>query len=261
MIEKGIKIKFRDFKDIKLLVEKTRRYQWIYTGSEFCENLIDIYVNIDKVLNIFKDKKICFLTPVITDKYMDKLLKTVEKIYLSSDKGFEVSVNDFGTLNALKTNFPDIKMNIGRHLAKHFFYFKKNAIKFHTEFSIIAAKDFEIAGINRYDISSYADIPKNNFYKAKKLNFKLTMFYPYVLLSTTRTCLTGIKDIKPEEDIEKIKCKRECLYCDYLVKSDKIEEELVISENSTFIKSDFKNSFLSKFSKINVDRFVYCPSP
>ncbi len=260
-MEYGIKLNYSDLKNINALGEKLKKYDWVYFGSEFCENLLDLYSDADNILKKFKNKKICFLTPIITDRYADKLLYIIKKIFYTNNRKIEVTANDFGTINILTGRFPEVKINIGRHLSKHFFSFKKDAVKFHTEFSIYAAKYFKELGIKRYEISGYNKIPKTNFHKAKKIDFNITMFYPYTLLSTTRTCLIGLNDIKPEETIEKIKCNKECLCCDYVVKTEKIKEELIVSQNSTFVKAEFDRNIEKGLSKIKVDRIVFSVSP
>ncbi|MGC8727660.1 MAG: hypothetical protein ACP5SD_00185 [Elusimicrobiales bacterium] len=259
-MEYGIKLNYFDLRNREILGEKIKKYDWIYLGSEFCENLLDLYSNADKILKKFENKKICFLTPIITDKYADKLSRIIWKM-VDNNKKIEISANDFGTINILTRRFPQVKINIGRHLSKHFFSFKKDAVKFHTDFSIYAAKYFEELGIKRYEISGYNKIPKTNFHKAKKIDFNITMFYPYTLLSTTRTCLIGLEDIKPEETIERIKCNKECLCCDYAVKTEKIKEELIVSQNSTFVKVEFDKNMEKALSKIKVDRIVFAVSP
>ncbi|MEF3280863.1 MAG: hypothetical protein K6357_07865 [Elusimicrobiota bacterium] len=264
MIEKGIKIGYTDLRDIKGTVRKIKKYNWVYIGGEFCENLLDLYLNSYKALSFFNGKKICFLTPIITEKNIPKLLKVLQNILsvVPLDK-FEVSVNDFGALNIIKKTFPNLIVNIGRHLAKHFFSFQKNAIKFHTEFSVIAGISMNEIGIERYELSYFNLIPKNNFLEAKKkkVRFKFSMFYPYVLLSTTRTCLIGSKDIPPEQTIDEIRCLKECLFCDYFVKTYKIKEEMTVCENSTFIKLDYNEKLATRFSSLGVDRLIFCPRP
>lgn len=263
MIYKGIKINFNDLKNYNKLAKIIKNYDYIYFGSEFCENLLDLYQSIKvlKFLNNF-DKKICFLTPIITDKTISKFKELLNKLN-NLENFYEITVNDFGTLNIVFKEFKNrFKINIGRHLSKHFFLYDKNKTSLRTTFSAEAVKFmYEKFNINRYELS-YKKINYKYFdtfdYYFKK--FKITFYYPYFLLSTTRTCMIGIKDIKPEEDVKEIICNKECLYSDYIVKSYKIKDNLIISQNSAFIKVYEKN-ILNKIMNSKIDRLVFCGRP
>lgn len=265
MIYRCIKLSFDDFRKTDRLKQTAKKYDFIYIGPELCENLIDLYESYS-VLNFLNklQKNICFLTPIITNKSILKI-KNIIKILDKLDSFREITVNDFGTLNIIHKNFKNrFKINIGRHLSKHFFLYDKNKTSLRTTFSAEAVRFmYERFNINRYELSykkiNFKYLDTFDYYFKE---FKIAFYYPYFLLSTTRTCIIGLEDIRPEEDIKEIKCNKECLYSDYIAKSYKIKNNLVISQNSTFLKIKEKN-VLAKItnSSSKIDRIVFSRRP
>jgi hypothetical protein len=251
-MEKAIKLNVFNFN--KLDESKiVKDYDFIYLGSEFCENLLDLdCIKPIKKLNIW-GKRICFLTPIVTDKgikLIDFLLKEISKIKFKNR--LEISVNDFGVLNLIYRKYKGrFTINIGRHLSRNFFTIKKDMI----EISTVEGINFlNSLNIKRFEISNFSKMPSID-YKRKKNKFKLTMFYPYTHVSTTRMCMLGMPDIRHEDSIDGINCNKECLICDYKVKNQKIKEELIVKGNSVFVR--YENNFIMDRVKLNVDRIVF----
>jgi len=82
------------------------RYRFFYVGSEFCERKIP---NVNE-LKKFKGKYVVLMTPILTNKSIDKIINLVENC---KDIIKEVVINDIGIFDYLKNK---IKINIGRVL-------------------------------------------------------------------------------------------------------------------------------------------------
>jgi hypothetical protein len=248
-MEKAIKIDIRNMDS-----KKIDKYDCIYFGSEFCENLIPVYRN--ELERIFDSgKKVCILTPIITDRGLVELNLLIKK--LRRYDNFEITVNDFGTLMLINEMGLKCKINVGRHLSKLFFTFRKNYININNKKSVKFLADI---GIDTFEISNFLFSDKDMWIYIGSSKVKFNIYYPYVLLSTTRTCLTGLPDIGPEKSVKTVNCKNECLLCDYYVRTEKIKEKLVISDNSTFIKNSNNMIFKENFG-LDINRSVFCVRP
>ncbi|MBP7796100.1 MAG: hypothetical protein KA059_04920 [Elusimicrobiales bacterium] len=248
-MENAIKIDVRDIDKKKIAL-----YDCIYFGTEFCENLIPVYEKkLDKVFSF--GKKICILTPIITDKGLKELKSLFTNLKKYDD--FEITLNDFGALMLVKELDIRCRLNIGRHLSKLFFTIKKNHIEVNNPESLKILNDIDI---NTFEVSNFLFSNKSISINLNNFDIKFNIYYPYVLLSTTRTCLIGLDDISLDHSVKSIICRNECIYSDYIVKTGKIKEDLIVSQNSTFIEN--KSTILfDKKTLLNINRTVFCVRP
>lgn len=245
-------------------------FERFYLGPEFCENLIDASVCGEAAWLQGRGKKICLLTPLISekgagllDKVFKKLLKSVESGKIDP-AGLEVTVNDFGAIELAKRNRLPFRLNAGRLLRDNVFDDTGRAVTVHNG---LALKFFRELGITRFELSTLGIRPDVNFAKGAafgfdRRDFSLTLYYPYLNLTTTRTCLVGMRDVPPEESVRGVDCARECVISSFELAHPSIKEKLLIRGNTVFLK--FPDKFYASekgLARMNVDRLVYAPFP
>ncbi|MGC8728764.1 MAG: hypothetical protein ACP5SD_05795 [Elusimicrobiales bacterium] len=256
-IKNAIKLKHNHLKSFSF---DLKDYEFLYTGSEFCENLLEVYLDVIDILKNF-DNKICFLTPPVSYKGIELCFKIFK--WLKDNKKneeIEITANDFGTINVAREVFgKKIKINFGRHITKHFFSTDKTSIRANSLDCLVFANKMNI---ERFEISSFDTVPSHNFdiFKKNRVRFFFSVFYPYVNLTMSRNCLLGMPDNSPSSTIKNIPCSKECVSGDYCVTNNKTRTDLIASENSLFVKNT-SDIFLSwkVFKSIRADRAVYCP--
>ena len=241
-MERGIKISHSDFIKLIKYPDKYKKYNWLYLGSEFCDNLLDFYI---KNLGIIKDlpNKICFLTPPLTDLKMPIFKKLILKLN-NYENVKEISINDLSILN-----FKDItskKLNIGRYLSKFFIKTHTNNINFNNTLQIL--KEYSI---ERIELTFIFSKIKKLHPKYSEINFFFTVYYPYFNLTTTMGCITEIEDIKATEDISLKKCNYNCINNAWEIKLK--NEKLIIEGNTIFKK------YIDNYKKIknNIKKYNF----
>ncbi|HAH31616.1 MAG TPA: hypothetical protein DCL44_04815 [Elusimicrobia bacterium] len=271
-IEHGIRLGSLSFSKLEnsgRLKDLLERFDWVYLGPEFCENLLENAVVSEIVRFQEKGKKVCLLTPLLSEKGLKRLTAVFKKLIKLRSAGrldinnLEITVNDFGALElAERENLP-FKINIGRQLYDNIFVLKRTQLRVLNR---LALDFFTKIGINRYELSTIGIRPRTNFrdraYGFNPKKFSLTLYYPYLNLTTTRTCMVGMPYIAPDNSVRSIDCDRECRACAFEVTHPWIKEKLLIRGNTMFI--EFPDKFYSsekELKKLRVDRLVYCPFP
>ncbi|MCF8474033.1 MAG: hypothetical protein K9G26_04985 [Emcibacter sp.] len=97
---------------------QTQQYQvtHLHFGNEFCERLIPTLKELMRAQSKAKQLKLEFslVTPMLTDSGF----RLLERLLPQLDAGTEVVVNDWGTLERLRLNFPMLNPVLGRLLNK-----------------------------------------------------------------------------------------------------------------------------------------------
>ena len=263
-------MKLADLKKSGALEAALRGFTRFYLGPEFCENLLDSSVCAQAAWLQERGKKICLLTPLLSEKGAGKLdavfkkLLTLAKRGAIDPAGFEITANDFGTIELARRNRLPFKLNAGRLLRENVFDDTGKAVKVHNG---RALEFFRSLGITRYELSTIGILPEVNFAKGgiygfNRGAFRITLYYPYLNLTSTRTCLMGMRDMPPEESARGVNCRRECLISSFELAHPSINEKLLVRGNTIFLK--FPGKFYSsekELLKLNVDRLVYAPFP
>ena len=262
--------------DTKLSLNKLKGIDRVYIGNDCCQNKINVK-NIKELISFYNNKtKITLLLPFFTDTYfykLEEILCYIEENVKS--KHFEIVFNDWGTFYYLRKYYPKISLVMGRLLTKQKKDPRINIIlnNLQEKFKIITTKnkDKKIvftkkvpASLN--DIFSRSSIEtdklfdflhKNNVSRIeidniktdikleKNKNIKVSLYYPYVLLTLTRYC--GALYNKKDNVCNK-NCKNTIL---------NLNDNFYIKSNALF----YKNETLPKQSILklnNIDRIVYC---
>jgi len=238
-MEKGIRINHRDFISLKNKPDKYKNYEWLYIGTEFCDNLLEFYLkNIDTIKNI--PNKICFLTPPLTDFKIPLIKKLLLK--LNDYKNVEeISVNDLSILRM--KNIVGKKINIGRYLSKLFIRSYEDIILFNNSTQML--KNYNIERIEMTYV--FNKIKTYHIEKFSEINFLYTVYYPYFNITTTMGCITGIDNIGKLEDISHKKCNFDCIDNTWKINLAN-KEELIINGNTVFKK--YENNYKKIKEKI-----------
>ncbi|OGS07485.1 MAG: hypothetical protein A2270_09475 [Elusimicrobia bacterium RIFOXYA12_FULL_51_18] len=272
-IEKGIRLGTMTLADLKKsggLEAAMRGFTRFYLGPEFCENLLDGSVCAEIAWLQGQGKKICLLTPLLSEKgarLLNSLFKRLLKLVKGGKidpAGLEITVNDFGAIELAKRNRLPFKLNAGRLLRNNVFDDAVDGFKVHNGRVL---EFFSKLGITRYELSTIGIFPKVNFasgrfYGFNRRTFKITLYYPYLDLTNTRTCLVGMRDVPPEGSALGVTCARECLISSFEITHPSIREKLLVRGNTIFL--EFPDKFYASekdLLTINVDRLVYAPFP
>lgn len=268
MTEKGIKISGLTPARLKAsgaLESALEKFGWFYIGAEFCENLLPAPEELKRTAEFFlgRDRKVCLLTPPVSERGIKALAAVFRKLRPLAGQ-LELTANDFGTVELAAELGFGARLSAGRLLYENLFRLSRNW------FQLVngqALRFFTSRGLRRFEISATGAKLRNNLDSAQRLGFKpsdlhLTMYYPYLNMTTTRTCLLGTPDIPPHESPDGIRCRRECGVASFEVKHPLINEQLLVHGNTVFMH--FPRKFYSSekdLEKMRVDRLVYCPRP
>jgi hypothetical protein len=268
-MEKGIKLS--DLTPAALdasgaLAGVLEKFDRFYIGAEFCENLLPRPEELRATAEFFlkKDRKVCVLTPPLSERGVKNLRRAFKLLARLDPAALELTINDFGALELARECGLNARINAGRLLYGNLFLIRKRTFQL---VNAQALRFFTAQGIDRFEISASGERPRTNFSSARRLGFdpadlRLTLYYPYLNLTTTRTCLLGVPDIPPDESAAGINCRRECAVASFDVKHPLIRETLLVRGNTVFMR--FPRKFYSSektLETMRVDRLVYCPFP
>lgn len=248
-------------------LEKFSRF---YLGAEFCDNLLDSSVCGEAAWLQNKGKKVCLLTPMLSERGALRLEALFKKLLGLVRTGkidprrLEISVNDFGAVQLARNLSLPFKLNAGRLLRDNVFTLADGAFRAHNG---RALDFFRKLGISRFELSTLGRRPKSNFgrgraYGFDKRRFRITLYYPYFNLTSTRTCMVGMPELPPGVSYTGVNCAQECRIAAYKVAHPAIKEELLVRGNTVFLS--FPDKFYrteAELAGLNIDRLVYAPFP
>lgn len=254
---------------------KLKRFDRIYYGSEFCQNLIPVTRDLDKIFSI--TNKVTLLTPYVTGYGLEKLEPLFN--YLDKQEGScEVVFNDWGVFKLIKDKYNNINPVLGRLLTKQkrdpwlreilfskqkfskVFFDNLTNTKVITKSKRIPKalseyfKDTPVNApilqgfllknkIRRIEIDNLAWEMKINVNK----NLGVTMHWPYGYLSTTRLC--GLINLTYS------KCSKKCQKYFFSFKKQAGKVPIYIRGNTVFYKTRLpENQYLER---MGINRLVY----
>ena len=247
-----------------------RGFGWFYLGAEFCENLLDASVCEEAVRLQGLGKKVCLLTPMLSEKgigavdaVFKKLSGLARRGKLDADR-LEITVNDFGALELARRGRLPFKLNAGRLFYDNVFQWAGKQLKVHNGLALGFFREF---GITRYELSTAGNLPGTNFdkggtYGFDRRDFSITLYYPYLNLTSARACLVGMPYVPPEESAKGVSCALECRIGSFEIAHPSIKEKLCVRGNTVFLH--FPDKFYGRekdLAGLRVDRLVYCPFP
>jgi hypothetical protein len=265
-MEKGIRLGTMTLKALKKTGQAgaaLRNFGWFYIGAEFCENLLTPALCEEAAALQSEGKKVCLLTPPVSGTGIKALDALFGKLAGLAGRGriapsrLEITVNDFGALELAKRRLPRFKLNSGRLLFDNIFEGTRKKLWVH---SFGGLELFRELGVVRHEVSATGLRRRTNFSRAGRAGggFRLTLYYPYLNLTSARACPVGLADHPSSGGA----CAKECLACSFEVDHPAITEKLIIRGNTVFL--EFPRKFYSSEKDLrgmNVDRLVYCPFP
>jgi len=190
-------------------------------GNEFCEHLIPSLPQLEPVLTAAGEREmgVTLLTPYVSDAGIEGLKPLFEM--LSQNGGSEVVFNDWGVLNLLRREFPDLKPVQGRLMNK--------SLRDPRVTGVYAASDAPAPALvslrrSNLDCVSYTgflsglgvdSVELDNLPQGVDLSFadgvKASAYVPFGFISTSRICMAaGIHYDKRDKFQPGAPCHHEC---------------------------------------------------
>ena len=259
------------------------KYQRIYWGVEFCQNLIPNLAATKMALRLAEENGLHFtlITPFVTDTGLKRLIE-IFTWFKGHKLKPEIVVNDWGLAWYLHNEFGGyFELSLGRLLArqnrnplmKKFFQkhppsaFRDKSGKISLIFyrgpgqscqQEASSSYVAVASLQKFMVKlGIKRIELNNTFQGLNLagiRLKKTVYTPYVNISTTRFCPMESKLQKTYRiDV----CKRECQNYYYILRNKIIGPVAIYKRGSTIF---YKNPLdMEKAQEIGVDRVVFQP--
>lgn len=259
------------------------KYQRIYWGIEFCQNLIPGLKDTENILRFARGNnlKLSLVTPFLTDQGVRRLAPVLTLLKKNKGSADEIIVNDWGLLNHLHKNFPKcFELALGRLLVRQQrdpamkrvlekqtpFAFKgkdgKIRVIVHTIPNKRYQEGFRASYINSPLVQNFLSefgvkrAELNNVIQGlhlKAVTLKKSLYTPYVNISTTRFCPMQTKFQK----VYRINvCRCECQEYYDILRNKAIPKTVYKRGNTTF----YKNPVSAKdIAGLSVDRIVFQP--
>jgi len=238
------------------------KYGRVYFGNEFCSRLFPSISDFVKAINIFLKKEIKYtlVMPYGDDIFIEKFCKLIKTLKERNIK-CEIVINNFGCLEYLLKNKGRFVLILGRLLSMQNRnpWIKSNNINSyplteHNYSSEIFVNCFKRFNIQRFELD-------NTFQKIRTIKnskIKYSLYYPYVLLTTTNRCIIPIiMKYKDKPIIQPIECEKECLYSHILCKNRNIKKRIIMRGNTHFL---INKNINDKIKKGEIDRLIYQPN-
>lgn len=232
-------------------INKIKKYDRVYIGSEFCQNLLPEVNYLKQILNQLSDKKISLITPIVNEVGLLKIGQILD--FLTKEvKSLEIIVNDFGVLNLVHHKYPFIVPVLGRIISQQVVtLYPNSSVKDANTIKTLCSKyNIDRIEIDTKGKNTSIEIPKS----IKKL--KVSLYYPYLLVTTTNRCIIP-RLFDESYDVNKnYKCHQECLKIQKAITFSypMIKEKIYLKGNTHFIRH---KTLPKNIEKMNIDRIVY----
>lgn len=258
------------------------RFNRIYFGVEFCQNLIPSLSAVNKILRFIKanTRQISLVTPFVTDVGLSKLISIFR--YLKNNViNCEIIVNDWGVLEVLSNKFRNnFRISLGRLLIhqqrdpaiiKVIYKQKTRAILgedknirifVHKPPNKIYREGMSSSYVNSPSMQNLLTefgierIELNNLIQGinlENLTLKKSLYTPFVNISTTRFCPMETRYQK----IFRINvCKRECQNFYDRLYNHSIPKIIYKRGNTLFYKNPLR---IRDALNLGIDRIVFQP--
>lgn len=245
-------------KNISDLKFWNKKFERIYFGNEFCENLIPSSKELNIALDFSRKRKVSFslLTCQVNDYFLKKIIKNISLLGTKD----EIILNDWGIFNIIRKGFKKLLPNciLGKFLNNNINLTEKTSRTFLKRWGFAAPSlerlEIEIRSLNYCRHFDFISI-KNIFG-----GLKASIYYPYSYFATSRFCPMAYRDkiTKPMAYINKFPCERECQKYTVFANPPVKNIKAILKGNTWFTKTS-ASFFLNK--KIPwVRRLVYMPT-
>lgn len=192
-------------------------------GNEFCESLIPAPECLGEAMKAARDHglNLTFVTPYVTDAGIARLRPHFD-LLSQNGSGSEVVFNDWGVLNLLKRDYPDLTPVQGRLMNK--------SLRDPRITGVYAASNAEGPALvtlrrSNADCASYIDlllsmgvstIELDNLPQGNDLSFagdkvKISIYIPFGFISTSRVCMAAGLHYRRQDKFQPgARCRHEC---------------------------------------------------
>jgi hypothetical protein len=241
----------------------------LYFGNEFCQRLIPSEQDIEHVMDFVREHTVplSLVTPYVTNEGLEKWKALIEKVAKEIPQS-EIIFNDWGIFSTIKNLSDEVTPVLGRLMTK----IKRgprimnvldklppDAIK-HLQSTNLSVKPYRKFLVERKITRAELDYPLHDI----KLNdiepdIHLSLYIPFVYVTTTRFCLSASCDIPEKKGMVGIfPCKKECQKYTFALDNPVMTCSLIRKGNTIF----YKNEKIPKGDELkekNIDRLVIQP--
>ena len=234
-------------------------YERLYIWDQYCEHNMFYFFDDESFVNtiVWLWKKLTITTPIISENGIHKFFVFLNDFLdkIDSKETLEIVVNEQWVFHKLLREYPSIKIVWWNFLSwqnkdPHLKEFKDK--KDHTMLSIDSTyysnlfREKKIDTIELYNVFQWLDIQQN---------FWVNMYYPYVVYSINRYCVTALID----QWIDYMTIVEKCSWCKNIEKND-FDMELKIGDEKIkqyfrWNKQFYENKDL--LENKNIKRIIY----
>lgn len=258
------------------------KYQRIYWGIEFCQNLIPSLSDTEKILRFAEENslRLSFVSPFVTERGLKKLKKIFSRLRKQKIE-VEIVVNDWGVLEYLHAEFNGtFEIALGRLLVRQQRDMEiKKVLEKQPPFAVrgkdgkinivihkVPDKQYQDGARQSYVNSPFAQdllagfgvkrVELNNLLQGvnlKGIRLKKSLYTPFVNISTGRFCPM---ETRCQKTYRINVCKRECQKHYDLLRKKAVPKIIYKRGNTTFYKNPLNFTLLKNYE---VDRIVFQP--
>lgn len=259
----------------------------LYFGHEFCEHRIPDREAVQMAYTAAGERGLEFtlVTPYVTDRGLDALLPLF-RFLTGLTVGVEVVVNDWGVLNMLSRDFPQLRPVLGRLLNKMIRDPRVAGVGKSTagnssagnSTSVESANVFRRSGVTVGVYRSFLRsmgverVELDNLIQGIDLDFcqlelEGSLYYPYACITTGRACLVGSLGLPAEEKFKpQPGCGRQCREYTAAMTAPGLEPEdyTIFHKGNTVFYHQGESLIrqgLDTARKCGIGRLVYQPRP
>lgn len=196
----------------------------IYFGNEFCEHLIPPVSLLARVYSAARANGLAFtlLTPYVTDEGIERLAPLFAFLADREERS-EAVVNDWGVLQLLRREFPNLTVVLGRLLNKMLrdplaaAYYCLHPLTPKPALSALRRSNLSVpvyqgflkhSGIGMVEVDNVVQGIDMDF---KELGFAAALYMPYGFVTTGRICLfASLNQPKAKKFTVSTTCSKEC---------------------------------------------------
>lgn len=208
--------------------ERLRGLHRLYFGSEFCELRLPTLDGLSRVVE--QGLPVSLVTAQLTSlglRRVDRLLESV------SERGWnlEVVFNDFGMLERFGKH-PGIQLVAGRLVTRNILDIAKDRLQItYPPMFEYMLKHFRVS---RYEMTNYRT-PLLPPFTPLPSTVTLSLYHPYMYLTTTRECIFRFRETAPNTPPEGVGCSQPCTGQKFRLQyPGHVEETLYLKGNTMF---------------------------
>lgn len=237
-----------------------QNFSRLYFGNEFCQRLLPTPEELDAVLGVTSPLDFTLVTPYVTDDGLERVQRLIELMSIRRQEA-EVVFNDWGIFSILKERYPSFEPVFGRLLNKMkrdprlmtvLDRIPENTLAYFrgSNLSVPLFRNFLLEnGVKRVEFDNVLqgiDFDSNGI--------ELSLYLPYVYVTTTRACLVNACDIpEKSEQVDISPCRQECKRYSFHLESDVMPVSLMRRGNTLFFENEELPSFMQHVSRVVIE--------